>query len=67
MKSDTAKAEAYAQYYLGMFRDAVKVREAALETARRRLRIAECEYAAGKMVTGEKDGVPTILGGLLKQ
>jgi hypothetical protein len=67
VKANETKAEAYAQYYLRMFRKAVRVREAALSTARKRLAIAEREYAAGQMVTGEEDGLPPNLRGILKR
>jgi hypothetical protein len=66
VKANEEKAEAYAQYYLRMFREAVRIREAALSTARKRLAIAEREYASGRMVTGEEDGVPPNLRGILK-
>lgn len=59
------KSEAYAQYYLQRFRRDVAEKEAALARARDRLAIAEAEYAADKMVTGNPDGVPTLLRGVL--
>lgn len=53
MSDDATKAEAYAQYYLARFRADVKAKEEALATARLHLEVAEREYAAGQMVTGQ--------------
>lgn len=64
-KGPKTKSEAYAQYYLQRFRRDVAEKEAALARARDRLAIAEAEYAADKMVTGNPDGVPTLLRGVL--
>lgn len=57
--------EAYAQYYLASFRSDVTYYEERLARARERLAIAEREHAAGQMVTGEPDGMPVILRGIL--
>jgi hypothetical protein len=66
MATEKEKAEAYAQYYLRMFRDDVRFREARLAESCKRLEIAEREYADGKMVTGEEDGIPPMLRGILR-
>lgn len=60
-----AKCEAYAQYYLDRFRRDVQAKREALNRAEIKLAIAEAEFAAGKMVTGEPDGIPANLRGLL--
>lgn len=58
------KIERYAQGYLYRFREEVGRLETALAAARKRVEIAEQEYRDGKMVTGNADGVPTLMRGL---
>lgn len=57
--TDNEKAEAYAVYFLGKFRDNQKKCEERLALANKRLEIAERQYQERAMVTG-LDGNPSI-------
>lgn len=64
-ESNETKADAYGRYFLNGFRVDVGLKQTALDLARKRLAIAEREYAEGRMVTGNLSGVPSLLDGLI--
>ena len=61
-----SKAEAYDLDYLEQFRADVARKKAILTEAEGRLEIAERQFAADKMVTGNASGIPTAVEKMLK-